>query len=78
MTVEKFSINRKRNLIQIVVTSSQKEVWDFVHKLSIPTQTDANFRESKTKEFTISFKCSSEESYKELYQSINDIIQKYI
>lgn len=76
--VEQFSMNQKRSLLQLVVKGTQKEVWNFIAKLSIPVETNFNFREIKVDEYKISFRTSSEESCRDLSQSVISIIQKYI
>lgn len=68
----------ERRLFQFVMTGSQVEIWKLIEGLSIPLMTDVNYRKVNEEEVRVSFKCSSEEAYKELYQKIDNIIKKHI
>ena len=78
MKIKNFSLNKDRLVFQFVMTGSQEEIWKFIESLSVPVLTSMNYRKVNEGEGRISFKCSSEEAYKELYQKIDDVILEYI
>lgn len=78
MKIQNFSMNEKRRLFLFIMTGSQVEIWKLIEGLSLPLRTDVNYKKITQETVIVSFKCASEEDYKELYQKIDDIILEYI
>lgn len=78
MQIKRILMNKERWVFQFVMTGSQVEIWKLIEGLALPLMTNVNYRKVSEEEVKVSFKCSSEEAYKELYRKIDNIILEYL